>query len=98
MKSFLSIILLSLICNASLYCVSKKEQIEKKAGDKLKDAYVNVGIGGVEVIVGGYRVGQGDITGALIIGDGLRNINNGANDFKKACEYKKIAREMKNNE
>ena len=46
----------------------------------MKDAYVNVGIGGVEVIVGGYRVGQGDITGALIIGDGLRNINNGAEE------------------
>lgn len=98
MKSFLSIIILSLTYNASLYCVGKKEQMKKKASDKLKDAYVNVGIGGVEVVVGGYRVGQGDITGALIVGDGLRNINNGANDFKKACEYKKTAREMKNNE
>lgn len=80
------------------YCISEKEQKQRQADDKLKEAYVDTAIGSLETIVGSYKMAQGDITGAFTVGDGVRHVINGIEEFKKACEYNREAREMKEDE
>lgn len=80
---------------SSAHCATRKEEKQKEANDKLQDAYVDTAIGGLEIIVGGYKMAQGDITGAFTVGDGLRRVANGVEEFNQACNDNKEAREMK---
>lgn len=98
MKSSIFIVLVSLIYNTSLHCANKKEQLQKKADDKLQEAFEKTMLGGLETAAGIYRATKGDITGGFAIVEGARNMKKGYDSFQEGCKYNQEAREITNND
>lgn len=83
------------MCTSIAYCTETREEIDKRADDKLDDSLRNVTIGAAAVGYGIYETSKGNpVGGAVSVGYGINSLKDSVKDFNEARSLKEKARGM----
>lgn len=83
------------MCTSIAYCTETREEIDKRADNKLDDSLGHAVVGAAGVGYGIYEASRGNpIGGAVSMGYGINSIKDSVKDFKEARSLKEKARGM----